>query len=334
MPVDSAVLDQWLHGSDPRLVAWAADFARRRHDTQVIAQMPALLEHAHLPPTWGGDQVEAAQRRAVLVMLDALIQENADVPVTAIEAVAPSFPAQASVLIARHPIAESRRTLEDWVYGETGPRSSQTLARVAAMLLAKDPAGARLFADHQERSFVAAIVDASEEELHVAVRADGGLGSGGGSTTCGDFLGAPLAAGWPQVYAYDLVENNSQSIDRVVVDLDGNSIATRRFEENRPWGSCNGVEPLNPVTRHRLIAYWLGVSAKDMLWQPVEGSTIQWSNQAEFESRLGAIVDEERRKLAVSVAGLRERGLLRETEAAMPRLVVSIECQMEPCPLR
>jgi hypothetical protein len=44
-PVNSTILQQWLHSGDPRLVAWAADFARRTHDSEVVQQMPALLEH-------------------------------------------------------------------------------------------------------------------------------------------------------------------------------------------------------------------------------------------------------------------------------------------------
>jgi hypothetical protein len=42
--------------------------------------MPELLEHWTMPPDYGGDESQAAPRRAVLAILDALIQENAVVP--------------------------------------------------------------------------------------------------------------------------------------------------------------------------------------------------------------------------------------------------------------
>jgi hypothetical protein len=123
--VDNAILHQWLHGGDPRLIAWAADFARRNHNSEIVAEMPEILEHWTLPSAIGGDEYplgsitagrgsQAAQRRAVLAILDTLIQENTKVPVAAIDAIAPSFPAQASILIAQLPLSDSRSTLENW----------------------------------------------------------------------------------------------------------------------------------------------------------------------------------------------------------------------------
>jgi hypothetical protein len=34
-PVDQSTLNRWLHSQDPRLITWAADFARRKHDLQL-----------------------------------------------------------------------------------------------------------------------------------------------------------------------------------------------------------------------------------------------------------------------------------------------------------
>ena len=86
--VDYGILHQWLHSSDPRLIAWAADFARRTHAANIVAEMPELLEHWTVPQAFGGDESQAAQRRAVTAVLDTLIQENAQVPIPAIEAIA------------------------------------------------------------------------------------------------------------------------------------------------------------------------------------------------------------------------------------------------------
>ncbi|MGD0009131.1 MAG: hypothetical protein ABSE93_11385 [Terriglobia bacterium] len=44
-PIDSGTLHQWLYSGDPRLIAWAADFARRRHDAKILAEMPEFLVH-------------------------------------------------------------------------------------------------------------------------------------------------------------------------------------------------------------------------------------------------------------------------------------------------
>ena len=333
-PADTSTLHQWLHSGDPRLIAWAADFARRRHDPNILAEMPELLVHWTMPPAYNGDESQAAQRRAVAVVLDALIQENASVPIRAIEVVAPIFPAQASILISWLPLAQSRVTLHDWTYGATGAWGGRMLARIASMMLAKDPGPAEDIQDGKVMGFVASVVAASEEELQITVsshNAEGGSGTG----RCGDSICRPVSPGWPQVYAYDLVENYSGADARLLVDLDGDRIAFRRFEENCPLGSCSGVEWLDPTTRHRLIAYWLGVKDKEMSWQPVERITIVWTNTADYKRQLADIVESHREQLHATVEALRHRGLLRadEAEAWAPKLVVNIQCDIKPCPL-
>jgi hypothetical protein len=67
MPVNSEIL---------RLIAWAADFARRTHDTTTIAEMPPLLENWPVPVVTNGSESRPGERKATLAVLDALIQEN------------------------------------------------------------------------------------------------------------------------------------------------------------------------------------------------------------------------------------------------------------------
>jgi hypothetical protein len=53
-PVDSGTVYQWLSSGDPRLIAWAADFARRRHEAQILAEMTEWLVHGwSLPLAYG-----------------------------------------------------------------------------------------------------------------------------------------------------------------------------------------------------------------------------------------------------------------------------------------
>jgi hypothetical protein len=335
--VEAGILHEWLHSGDPRLVAWGADFARRNHKATVVAEMPEMLEHWIMPAAQGGDESQAAQRRAILAVLDTLIQENAKVPVVAIDAIAPSFPAQAAILIARLPISESRSTLEDWTYRAAGNWSESTLARIASMMLAKDPLPRRAIWNRALVGFVASVVDASEEDVNIAVREDNSPHPGYGTGVCGDSLGHELAPGWPQVYAYGLEEANRQGVNGpVLIDLDGDRIYSWREKENGGGGSCDsgGVQPLNPQTRHRLLAYWLGISEGEMSWKPVENFTIVWTNKSAYQRQLGEIVDAQRRKLDATVKALGQRGFLRRDEDAMPRLVVTIQCEMTPCPLQ
>lgn len=335
-PVDSASLHQWLASGDPRLVAWAADFAQRRHDAKILAELPEWLVHSSLPLAYGRESGPAAQGDAIGAVLDALIQENVSVPVRAVEVVAPFFPAQAAILIGRLLLTESRSTLQDWTYGATGTWGGRTLARIATMMLAKDPGPSQGMWDGQPMGFAASVVAASEEELRITVRRSEyrGLGTGIGPW-CGTYLPSKAPPGWPPIYTYVLVENDSDSSLPILVDLDGDRIAFWRFEEHRGWGSCNGVEWLDSATRHRLIAYWLGVKDKEVTWQPVEPFTIVWAGKAAYERQLGKLIEAERAKLRETVRSLRERGLMTEGEAAAyaPRLVVTVECDIKPCPL-
>jgi hypothetical protein len=328
---------RWLHSSDPRLIAWGADFARRDHEATVVTEMPEMLEHWIMPASNGGDESQAALRRAVLAVLDTLIQDNIEVPVPAIEAVATSFPDQAVILIARLPIAQSRSTLESWTYGATGSSDQRTLARAASMMLAKDPLPSRVVWKMAQVGFVASVIDASEEEVHITLIKKQAGYSLGGWNSCGDFLGHRLTPGWPQVYRYSLDETNGvEASGPVIIDLDGDKITFRRVEDTAGGGSCSGsgFQWLDPFTRHRLLAYWLGIPEGEMSWKPVESYTIVWTNQVAYQKELGEIVDAQRRKLNATVEALRQRGLLQKNEEAMPRLVVTIQCEMKPCPLQ
>jgi hypothetical protein len=332
--IDSAMLELWLHSGDPRLIAWSADFTRRTPDPKILAEMPILLVHWNMPPAYSGDETQAAQRRAIFAILDALIQTNAVVPIPAINAIAPNFPVQAAILIARHPLAESRTTLGDWTLGSTGP-SAKLLARIASMMLATDPKGSQSIWNGDTMGFVASVVAASEAALRITVSSTNTVEELGITGTCGDAFGHDLSSGWPVVYAYDLLENDPQTTTPVLIELDGDRIVSRRTPENGGWGNCYGVKWLDPTTRHRLIAHWLGVAEKDVSWQPLEPFTIVWAGKADYERQLGAIIESQREKLRATVETLQQRGFLTEGEAARvaPRLIIVVQCDMNPCPL-
>jgi hypothetical protein len=289
-----------------------------------------------MPLAYGGDEPPAAQGDAIGAVLDALIQENAQVPIRTIKLVVPFFPAQAAILIGRLPLTESRLTLQDWTYGATGAWGGRTLARIASMMLAKDPEPSQGMWNGNVVGFVASVVAASEEELQITVSSASAVRGLGGSATCGDSWGGNATPGWPEVYAYHLVENDSDASAPVVVDLDGDRITFQRIEEHPGWGSCHGVDWLNPSTRHRLIAYWLGVHDKEMCWQPVELFTIVWTDKAAYQHQLGEIIESEREKLHATVEGLHQRGLMTgiEAERFAPRLVVTVRCEITPCLLQ
>ncbi len=81
-----------------------------------------------------------------------------------------------------------------------------------------------------------------------------------------------------------------------------------------------GVQWLDPSTRHRLIAHWLGVTDKEMSWQPVEGFSIVWTDKAEYQRQLGEITEVQREKLRTPVEPCASEGFSRrERRQRWPR---------------
>ena len=157
-----------------------------------------------------------------------------------------------------------------------------------------------------------------------------GLGS-----ACGDGGFKKPLVGWPTVYTYDLEEDKSNSNGLVVVELSGDRISYSRHDENAGWGSCHYVQPLNRYTRHKLLAYWLGIPDDQMTWKPDLSVGIAYTTKAAYERKLATVIEGERRKLQGTVEALRARGLLNDgwTENVIPKITVTIQCDMKPCPL-
>jgi hypothetical protein len=333
--VTSSLLLQWLHSQDPRLVAWASDFARRRHDDIVIQEMPAWLEeYVKLPAGRNSAELPSAQQRAAGSVLDTLILEKIEVPIATIRAIAEVFPAQAVILISRIPIEQSRETLSEWSMSKDGNRGAQVRVRIATMMLANDPESMRA----RESSLASRVVASSEEEMRVVVESRPAEHNGSAiSIMCDeDLLDSNTSPGWPPIFTYDLVENDPASTTVTLITLNGDRIGFRRFEHIRP-GTCGAseVEDLDATTRHRLLAYWLGVQVDHMSWQPVENFQIEWKNNPTYQQQLGEIVETQLDKLQATVDALHSRGVLTEgqTTTAMPKLVVTIQCKIKPCPL-
>jgi hypothetical protein len=338
--LDSATLEKWLHGDDPRLVAWAADYTRRNPDPKILAEMLGLFDHWNIPLGPMYSATVSPEIRADLAVLDTLIQANSPVPMASIELIAPLFPEQAALLISRRPLSEARSTLFDWTYGRTGT-SGDLLARIASMMLAKDPKGRMYFTRDRtmEVGIVAKVVADSETTIYVTVKSNSNKEFRSlGGVACGDFFGRKSPTGWPEIHTYGLDETDSETTAPVIVELDGDRIISVRETLDGARGSCEGTYPfrvLDAVTRHRLIAHWLGVADKDMDWQPTLGATIVWAGRADYEQRLGRIGEAQREKLRATVNSLQQRGFLTKDEAAKvsPHLSVIVTCQIDPCPL-
>lgn len=206
------------------------------------------------------------------------------------------------------------------------------------MILAKDPGpSAGLWHEDPSRQvgFVGSVVAASQAKLQITVNSDGTARPLNGGAACGDSEGRGPNPGWPPVYGYALLDDETDARN-TIVDLNGDRISFYRAESNGVGlGSCHGTTWLDPnYIFHELIAYWLGVKPQDMSWWPLQNFGIKWAGNAAYQPRLGEIVESQRKKLHATVEALRQRGFLTEYEATIvtPKLVVTIECDIKPCP--
>jgi hypothetical protein len=328
--VDSGLLHTWLQSGDPRLVAWAADFARRRHDVSLIAEIPNVIQRwpaAAIDETY---EKRVASRRAVLALLDALIQEHAEVSIELIQSLANGFPAQSMVLIDRLPRERTSSMLMNWAFSnDFGGAIVGTRAQAAAMLLALNP----------DPNLAYHIVEGLVQHVTVHVSRQR-MGFGGGVTSsCGDSFAVSRLPGWPIVYDYQLVERKHEPGSKgggtiPVVEIGDHAVEVERIEETGGRGGCWNYEP-DASFRHELLAYWLGVKPLEMPWQPEESYNVLWTTKSAYERELGSILETSRGKMLDTLQQLKTRHLFDErmSHGRFPQMSVSVVCEIHPCPL-
>jgi hypothetical protein len=259
-------------------------------------------------------------------LLDTVIQENADVSIPEVRSVDREFPAQALLLIKRVPRNAAESTLRDWALGSKN-RITDARARAAAMLLAEKP----------DPSFVYEIANGVEQHLTVHIMPSGmGIGGSIGSS-CGDSGPRTPDPHWPVVYDYTLTEHDEPMVGPGVipiVSIGQHSIGALRLEIDRAGGGCSRPRS-DAEFRHELIAYWLGMKPDAMPWQAEDTFAIVWATQSAYQRELGRLVDKQRAKMLDTFEQLRERGLLDRNGAGLPdpHVVVTIQCEINPCPL-
>jgi hypothetical protein len=311
-----ANIRSWLDSKDPRLIAWAASFALKNKEMEVLELAGQKLTDSlrvgslDLLSPYGADCQEVA------VVLDALIQGNVNLPVESLRNLMRAFPAQAAILASRLPPTEANLLLMEWYRAGRVGRSTD-MSRIAAMLLSKSP----------PPGFAATILADSEEKLSIAVvapNAGGGLSGSSVGGMCGDGGGGVRDRKWPVMYVYSLEENNRSS-DPLLVEAGGDRITWRRIDPSKGWGSCYGVKPLTAATRHHLVAEMLGVSVDGMPWPVSKNITIVWQSTDQFQRELGAAVEAENAKLHETESSFRAKGLITTKEGDVtPNLVVAI----------
>jgi hypothetical protein len=328
--VEPALLHTWLKSGDPRLVAWAADFARRHHDAALVSEIPGVIVRWRAAPIDGDYPKRIAPRRTILALVDALIQEHTEVSIELIQSLANEFPAQSMLLIERLPLERSSPTLMNWAFSnDFHAPITGTRAHAAAMILAHNP----------DPNFAYHIVEGLVQHVtvHVSRQWMGFAGSGGMS--CGDSFAVSPPPRWPIVYDYRLLERNSEVESRSaglvpIVTLGDRTVDAERFEETGGRGGCWSHDS-DASFRHELLAYLLGVKPDKMPWQPEESINVVWTTKSAYERELGSIVETERGKMLGTLQQLKNRNLFDERMPTEPsreyRLALTAKFVRVPC---
>lgn len=191
-----ALAPDWLRHGDPQQRAWAAYWIERDRQEEEVPQLLDALA-SYQASTQAGSSGWSDEDSALLAVLDALIQLNADVSPDSAEALYAKFPVQALILLARSP--EDARDALLRILDETQSRIDWL---AAADLLATDPPA----------GFAARLL--KQISIHATIQVlspgQGELGSGWGSS-CGESLGDGPRRDWPSVGAYRLAAHQSAS---------------------------------------------------------------------------------------------------------------------------
>jgi hypothetical protein len=304
----STQIRSWLASDDPRLVAWGAYFAGKNQDATALPSMIEFVD-AWKPPESATDAEANLRKPAMTEVLDALIQENAQVPAESLAGIANEFPEQAAILAARLPIADATPLLQTW-YAKRADDTHPLLARIAAMLLSKSPLP----------GFAASVLAEAHEQYYVTIVDPGvGFGFGGGYGCCVSLVGKP-PTGWPLLFSYALGENSVDPNAMLLVEAGGDRISYVRTQRS----PCRSVEGLDDRTRHALLAEMLGIDKDAMSWKPWQRDTYAWEGPGGYLLYLGELVEREETHLRDTVSGLADKGLLTPQEGATLRPSLSV----------
>ncbi len=315
------VIARWIHGGNPREMAWAAVFALQEKDTSFLPEFALLseqwrplphrnvLEREYHPPQPLTSE-ERERRDAMSALLDAIIQLNGNIPAASAQNLASDFPVQAIILLHRMTPQEAEPTLLA-LYGETAPASWYTQRAAAALLAFHPPAG-----------FAASLLSNTTVTSHVFVSLpdDPDMGMGASSGDCGGSGWSPAKADWPAIGKYSMREGGPGRDPAPYLTIPGlKPIDAVRVVTPTPQsesGECTGFKPINNSIRSTLIAQMLDEQPERMTIRSYVDVNIKVRKDQDYKTQLAAYVDREEATFRSVKVSLTAKQLLSPAEAS------------------
>jgi len=314
-----ALAPKWLARGTPQQRAWAAYWiSRDRLEQRIPDLLDALGTYEASSEAsssdWNDDDA------ALLEMLDALIQLNADVSPDSAGALYTKFPAPALVLLARSKDAATSVLLGIF----DGAQSWQVMSwlAVADLLAASPPPG-----------FAARLLKEISVHARVQVLSPGQGAPGAGiAGDCAESSGEGPSRDWPPVGAYHLAAHPEPGSELLAAGEDPVYMVrtlTKDYSRGAHSSSyCADWDWMRvaPGTLSRdLIGQLLGMKKERFALQLEPSLSITWSSGKTYRSAATSFVQKQQGILHGTEAGLEARGLLTDSEAASIQVPFEVE---------
>ena len=306
---------EWLRSEDPRRVAWGAYLVRVDRLTDLIPQLiqkVAAYRPSSQVPLSGP---ERGPHDALLVVLDALIELRATVPVEDARKLYPEFYAQAVILLVRSPEPSERALFE--IFDQA--KANWTWLAVGNVLRQKYAAG-----------FAARLLSKLTQHISVGVHdagEGGGIGPRSGSE-CGLFDFGRQKQGWPPVGMYQLTQLGWRIPWLPNMFLVNGEVPVYYWRAEPGsydnWADRRGT--CDDGDRDQYRAQYLRSLTESYLPKvELKSHTeffLTWEGEERYRQQIGIIVEEARASFRRSVSVLQQSGRLTAVEAAVqqPRI--------------
>jgi hypothetical protein len=314
-PQDALTLTpEWLEHGYPQQRAWAAYWIGRDRQEQAIPQLiDALTKYQASPQAASSDWTD--DDYATLVMLDSLIQLNADVPPDLTQGLYSKFPARALLLLAR-----SRSDARDALLAVMDNAKHRIDWLAAADLLARNPPPG--FAARLLQS-----ISPIRATIQVLSPGEGGGGSGFAGDCIGPGGGAPRVD-WPPVRIYRLWAAEAGGSE-LFVDGENPVYLQKKLGRDyvtaaRPADDCSRSNVRPADLSRDLIGQLLGQKKNDFALQLTPFLSVTWNSPKAYLDEATPFVLKQEGILRSTEAGLEARGLLTDAEAVSTHPVVEV----------
>ena len=316
--VSSNLASSWLASSDPRTVAWGAYVALRDHRAELI---PQLIELTRQYDVGARSYVPTDGHRAMLAILDALVQFGVKTQARDAARLFPEFPLH-SILLLSHASDDATSSLLDIF--ETKSEEPIVWLAVGNLLYERD-----------NPEFVADVW--SGLTIHVSLRvhmpnSEGRLGLGTG-VSCGSFIVEKEKEIWPKIGTYGAsvtVADGEVVLARGPDPVYYGRVVLEFYDPRISSFPCGPIFDLD-LLRQRYLAGLLDFSQEKPPIRAYMGEEIIWTNDAKYLDEVKAIVETKESELESTAKRLRKCDLLpKSTDGArQPKIDITIGDQRE-----